>query len=602
MASITSTATGNWASGGTWVGGVAPGDGDTAIIANGHTVTIANGTTVTVGNSAAPATPAIQTAVATAGTGILIVGTNAVLNLKAMVIQGNANWVINAGATINFVHATTALEWRIGDAATNTNSILTMNGALGSRITVTSTLAAFGKFTGVSNNNCGKLQATFVSFSNLGAAAVGWWKCDNFSGTSFVGFLDDCTVTSCGKIDFTNNFLPAGATFRLRRCTFKTPLHANDLYIDLLTATGVHTGVVFQNLCVEGSVHLSGQSATASGFQWSNVVIKCLDTTLPPWDCTTSPPAGTFDLTFLYNTANVSGTPSILPNGTITNICSLRNRFGNPHALSIAVRPGAPTVIDTGCWEFEQDDETGDELLILNNPATPESLLVQHIICPHSPDGLSAAGSFVNVAHAGISTNNRITVRHNTVAPSLIGATPGGAVTTENTSGGTGLFQSIDSNCWYRDTLGAGWCVFQVVGALDNDTFLHADYNCRYNLSGDGYNPLDATFGQPDVPGLHDIVQDPQFVDKSRRFLSWGKALNNSLTTSAQIVDEMFKMNDDSGFDSRFTIAAYIKWMREGFRPLNPSMWNKGRNGTYIGAVPYEHIAPGMPVAVQQRI
>ena len=56
MAVITSTATGDFNVGATWVGGVAPTDGDNAVIANGHTVSIDGD--ITVGNDSA--TPAID--------------------------------------------------------------------------------------------------------------------------------------------------------------------------------------------------------------------------------------------------------------------------------------------------------------------------------------------------------------------------------------------------------------------------------------------------------------------------------------------------------------------------------------------------------------
>jgi hypothetical protein len=51
-ATITSTQSGSPIVGSTWVGGAAPGIGDTAVIATGHTITLPNGYTWTVGTEA----------------------------------------------------------------------------------------------------------------------------------------------------------------------------------------------------------------------------------------------------------------------------------------------------------------------------------------------------------------------------------------------------------------------------------------------------------------------------------------------------------------------------------------------------------------------
>lgn len=80
MATITSTATGDWLTGGTWVGGVAPTDGDNAVIASGHVVTVDGN--VTVGNDSA--TPAITVN----GTLKFSRTNNHVLTLKGTVANG----------------------------------------------------------------------------------------------------------------------------------------------------------------------------------------------------------------------------------------------------------------------------------------------------------------------------------------------------------------------------------------------------------------------------------------------------------------------------------------------------------------------------------
>lgn len=80
MATITSTTTGNWLTGATWVGGVAPTTGDNAVIASGHTVTVDGN--VTVGNDTATAAITIN------GTLKFSRTTSHVLTLRGTVANG----------------------------------------------------------------------------------------------------------------------------------------------------------------------------------------------------------------------------------------------------------------------------------------------------------------------------------------------------------------------------------------------------------------------------------------------------------------------------------------------------------------------------------
>ena len=87
MAAITSTATGNWNAGGSWVGGVVPVSGDTVTIATGHTITVPDAYTAVCGTS-----PASGGAAALVITGTLVVGGGASgqLTVKGPVTQNNA--------------------------------------------------------------------------------------------------------------------------------------------------------------------------------------------------------------------------------------------------------------------------------------------------------------------------------------------------------------------------------------------------------------------------------------------------------------------------------------------------------------------------------
>ena len=106
-AAITSAQSGNWSATATWVGGVKPGDGDTAVIATGHTVTVDENTTV----GATTGTVAGVTINGTNSTtyGTLQVADGVTLTLKgvnstypALLINRYAIFEPLPGSTINF--------------------------------------------------------------------------------------------------------------------------------------------------------------------------------------------------------------------------------------------------------------------------------------------------------------------------------------------------------------------------------------------------------------------------------------------------------------------------------------------------------------------
>ena len=132
MATITSNGTGGGpaTTGASWAGGVAPGDGDLAIIANGDTITHASGTwTIGDGN---PANLAIRTA-GSSGTGILNVS-GGTLVLKGSVLQGAATWNITGVPSIQFNCATNG-TWRVSDNHVTNAKLVVLGTSDGSRAT-----------------------------------------------------------------------------------------------------------------------------------------------------------------------------------------------------------------------------------------------------------------------------------------------------------------------------------------------------------------------------------------------------------------------------------------------------------------------------------
>lgn len=180
---IISAATGNWADGATWVGGVAPSIFDNVTIANGHTVTInatglgANNLTVGEGVS-----------------GVLTYGSTP----STFALTGNLT--VNAGALFEVFNGTTGKSLSVAGNVTNNGEIdfskgtgsnaLTLNG------TTVQTVGGSGTFTtGVIRN---------ITFNNTATAtpSINW----NFNNISVGGTL---TFTA-GRVSLGSNKLTLG--------------------------------------------------------------------------------------------------------------------------------------------------------------------------------------------------------------------------------------------------------------------------------------------------------------------------------------------------------------------------------------------------------
>jgi len=91
-------------------------------------------------------------------------------------------------------------------------------------------------------------------------------------------------------------------------------------------------------------------------------------------------------------------------------------------------------------------------------------------------------------------------------------------------------------------------------------------------------------YTSPSPPGTHDQSGNPQFTDTTRKLLTWCTLMDASVTTLAGCVSEFGKVNNDSGFNPKFTPMAAYEWVRLGFRVNNPTTFTAGHAGGPVGA------------------
>mgnify|MGYP001609959870 CR=1 FL=1 len=153
---------------------------------------------------------------------------------------------------------------------------------------------------------------------------------------------------------------------------------------------------------------------------------------------------------------------------------------------------------------------------------------------------------------------------------------------------GTGLNQvrTISSNTTTELTVGSAWTtnpdatsIYEIY-ALDVLTPAKANYNGSWQIasgtlrdettatvsySGVGYDNEYVTAGQ--LPGVNDVdATNPLFVDSTRNIITWDTALGGP-GTAANAIAEIAKMNNRSGYNTSYTPAALVAYVKSGFAP-----------------------------------
>ena len=223
MATITSLATGNWSAGGTWVGGVKPGVGDTAVIAAGHVVTIDEDVSCTLIKSASTGYCAVTSAPRTitanilsdtghSGGGVLRCShATGTVTIAGDVTAGPSRGVDNsAGGTVTIsgtcTGGTASNAFGVQNTSSGTVNITTCIGGSGSAaygayntssgtITITTCTGGITAY-GVSNVGSGTITITTSTGGsgnnahgayNSGAGTINITTCTGGSGSSAYG-------------------------------------------------------------------------------------------------------------------------------------------------------------------------------------------------------------------------------------------------------------------------------------------------------------------------------------------------------------------------------------------------------------------------------
>ena len=606
-----SSASGNWNDSSKWTscGGTVPGNGDTVTIAAGHTITVPSGYRAIVGVSDAGGlqqsgggpVPALQCAAET-GNGILVV--NGTLTYRGNVEQCTAVWtagpdaILEHDSSLASSPSTTHYRWIVGTYLWPDGARLVARGTIGHR-TLIRNAAGSGTFYGFTYNRysdqgSGQVDFEYATIDGCGGATPCVDANSHSSSIASIARCDHCLVTNSGYFGAASNGNGTCGPLNVIAVTnssFTLPA-ATGGYAVRLVFNGT-ASVTLDTMFTTGVLLLGGSNGdNATGTHIRNVVLQSLVNRYP-----IDLGGAQFRVAELDRVLRITdqqsgastGFPAYLPGGNLTRLMGLMNAVTNPHffvgPLGIT---GQDDQIDGAYFEKIGVGTDGDTILGANGPATLTTIQNTVGACSTTDGSLGSLSSQIT------SSIKKFRLLQNTYCGKDDGQGSARGFGYETAGAApTDFLDSARNNIVFCATNVACYLVHKGPTGTDSaGTYQNVDYNWKWNVATGPYLNVGTAYS-PNPPGAHDSSGDPQFVQQ-RHFLDWGQMLDPAISSWTDIVSRFSKMNDDVGYDSRFTIENAYNWLRDGYRPGNAAVMNAGDTGGRVGAMD----AYGMPSLV----
>jgi hypothetical protein len=533
---------------------------------SGNTLSSASWTdgTTTYANAARPP-------VAIAVFGALAIGAGFSLTVKGDVVMVDAPVTGGAGSSfIGNVPASTVYRVLVGTDSGQASAKITLTGTSGSKFTVDRTGTGTWMWTAAMRGHSGGTQAnghggyalTHCNVTDMGSASVNAIEFNDFGGHEFS--LTNCVVSNCGQIYFVNS-PDTTSVLRFVDSTIRGALGTYGLSYEVsgTTPSGggarVMTGCVFDcavrfsmngftvedNLFFGTRNHQGGTSASFDG----NLVVF------------------TTNASELVLNADLSNNWLLAWNGgaSINNV-----HWVDPSGSGLTIECAG------NVWECPTGTGGGDCMYIGSGQATVNA---HNNIGLPDLTGVYETGFLLNMAKNGSSTNTG-QCNHNTWFAGIQ------AMMGTESAQYAGMFTSCKSN--YVEANNTGYIVSGGAGTEVQDTLAaaNATHNGKFEVAagseGGGYD-----YDMSGSPGANDVAEDPAFSGGWPSVKAWGASLG--LTgTDTEIIDDTLaalKLRNDPSWDSDFSVANYVAYVRAAVRPTNENYRAAGHDGEDIGAV-----------------